>query len=123
MSAETKVKLLRFRRKRRVRSKLKAFNRSGRKRIYFHITNKNLYAQVIDDSTGQTLATVTTVSKNSDKNMANKQQAEALAERLAAKMQEKGLTSEKFVFDRGGKRYHGRVKVFADKLREKGIAI
>lgn len=124
MSAENKVKILQDRRKKRVRSKLKSVNRRGLNRIYLHITNKNLSAQVIDDANGKTLVSVTTVAKGQTKNQSNISEAEKLAEALVSKMNEKGIVSgDGYAFDRGSKRYHGKVKVFAEKLREKGIKV
>lgn len=108
----------------RIRSKLKRNNRSGRKRIFLMVTNKHLSAQLIDDNSGKTLFTLTTESMEGDKNKnrSNKAYAQKLAEEFAVKVSEKkAQASEGYVFDRGGKIYHGKVSVFAETLREKGL--
>ena len=108
----------------RIRSKLKRNNRSGRKRIFMQVTNKHLRAQLIDDTSGKTLFTVTTASMEGDKkkNRSNKEFAVKLAEEFAGKVTEQKIAAgEGYVFDRGGKIYHGKVSIFAETLREKGL--
>ena len=79
---------------------------------------KHLSAQIIDDSTGQTLAAASTLEKDL-KAGANKDGAKAVGEKLAERAQAKGVT--KVVFDRGGYRYHGCVKSLADGARQGGL--
>ncbi|MDH4200446.1 MAG: 50S ribosomal protein L18 [Spirochaetia bacterium] len=110
----------------RARRKLKIKNRNNHKRIYFHVSNKHLNAQLINDSTGATLVMVSTVGKkeNAGKNSSNITQAKNLADAFVQKMSEKKFPlSEVYVFDRGGRIYHGKVAAFAAELREKGVKI
>jgi len=109
-------------RKRRVSNSLKQKNSKNRLRILFQVSSKHLYAQVIDDEAGKTLASVSTLETAFAGNTSrkNKEVAIKLAEKLAEKVTEKNISSE-YVFDRGAKLYHGKVKVFAEKLKEKGL--
>jgi large subunit ribosomal protein L18 len=112
--------------KSRVRRKLKLRNRNNHKRIYMHVSNKHLNAQLINDATGATLITVTTVGKegNSAKNCSNVKEAKNLANELVTIMNEKNYKlDESYVFDRGDKIYHGKVAAFVDELREKGVKV
>lgn len=121
-----KIRELRERRKKRVRAKLKERNRQKKLRIYFHVSNRYLYAQLIDDESGKTLVTTTTAIPplKTGECTKNKEAAKRLAEHFAQVLRQKGLSDEKgYVFDRGAKLYHGRVKVFAETLREQGIKI
>lgn len=125
MSAEKKAKILQKNRKNRVRTKLTKSNRNNRKRVYLHISNKHMQAQLIDDVAGKTLVTVSTKDKGikqENKALANKEYSEKLASAFIDKITEKQIDkSQGFVFDRGQRLFHGRVKVFADKLREAGM--
>lgn len=108
------------RRRWRVRSRV--LGAAERPRLAFHKSGRHLYAQVIDDATGQTLAATTTATKangGARKNFANLAQAKALGERFGALLKEKSVAT--VVFDRGGHLYHGVVKAFADAVREQGI--
>jgi len=110
--------------KERVRNKIKRVNRSDRKRILLNLTNRHMNAQLIDDVTGKTVLTVSTMSieNKGNKNLANKDNSKKLAELFADKVKEKNVAAENgFVFDRGGHLYHGKVAIFADVLREKGL--
>lgn len=112
----------------RVRANLRKANRSGKRRIHFHVTGRHLYAQVVDDVAGKTLLTCSTLDKSvqSDKTkcFTNKEYSAKLAVTLVGKMQAANLKLDAgYVFDRGAKLYHGRVKSFADALREKGVSI
>jgi len=105
----------RLQRKRRIRSKI-----TGTKdipRVSVFIGNANAYVQVINDQDGITVA-----SANTKKDTAmNKEVAEKLAKDLAGKMKKAGVS--KAVFDRNGKKYHGKVQVIADTLRSEGITL
>lgn len=85
-------------------------------------TGKNIHVQFIDDKAGVTLASASTLSKNTPNreklaaNVASAQQIGALA---AAAAKSKGI--EQVVFDRSGARYHGKVKALADAAREAGL--
>lgn len=107
-------------RKNRTRTKVKARNRSGRQRIFVHVSNKYIYAQLIDDNSGETLLTVSTSMLESEgRSIKNKEHASKLADLFAEKLEDHA--EKKFVFDRGERLFHGRIKVFAEALREKGF--
>ncbi len=104
------------RRRRRVRTALKA-RAGGRPRLSVHRSGRHIYAQIIDDKQGHTVAAASTLgSKTAGANVdAAAQVGKALAE--AAK--KAGVTT--VVFDRGGFLFHGRVKALADAAREGGL--
>ena len=82
----------------------------------------HIYAQVIDDSTGNTLVSASTIDSELRSQMVGKkksEQAKLVGQIVAARAKEKGLRL--VVFDRGGYRYHGRVKAVADGAREGGL--
>ncbi len=128
MDREKKILFRRERRKKRVRAKIKEVNRKGRLRIYFYHSLRHTYAQVIDDHNGgKTLLTVSTLDPSlyeKGKTMKNQEYAKKVAHLLVEKMRSKGIPIERgFVLDRGAKKYHGKVKAFAEALREEGIKI
>lgn len=109
------------RRRTRVRRQLKSVA-SGRPRLSVHRSQKNIYAQVIDDETGTTVAAASTLDKELRGNLktgADKSAAEAVGKLVAERAKSKGVTE--VVFDRGGYIYHGRVKALADAARESGL--
>lgn len=104
-------------RARRVRTRLKAVG-SGRPRLSVFRSSKNIYAQVIDDAQGVTLAAASTLE--SDKKAGGDKDAAATVGKLVAQRAiEKGVKD--VVFDRGGFIYHGRIKALADAAREAGL--
>lgn len=104
------------RRRRRVRSALRA-RAGGKPRLSVHRTGKHIYAQVIDDTSGKTLAAASTLgSKTSG---ANVDAATQVGKDIAAAAVKAGVTT--VVFDRGGFLFHGRVKALADAAREGGL--
>ncbi len=110
------------RRKRRVRHGIRAKSR-GRVRLSVFRSHKNIYAQVIDDASGVTLAAASTLDKDlrgSLKSGGDKAAAEAVGKLLAERAQAKGV--KEVVFDRGAYLYHGRIKALADAAREGGLA-
>ncbi|MDH5716331.1 MAG: 50S ribosomal protein L18 [Spirochaetia bacterium] len=120
------TKDLQQRRKDRARYKVKEKNKAQRKRIYLHISNRYMYAQLIDDLSGKTIVTVSSGSNKTSKTNAvkNKEAAKKLADDFTEKLKEKKIKDkEKFVFDRGQRLYHGRVKEFAERMREKGMQL
>jgi len=127
MKSVLKKDYLAERRKKRIRTKLKNVNRQQMERIYLHVSNKNLYAQLINDMNSKTLLSVSTLAIMKDsktKSRTNKECAKKLAEVFSGKIKEAGIDSSKgFIFDRGDRKYHGKVQVFADTLREKGIKV
>ncbi|MFZ4506073.1 MAG: 50S ribosomal protein L18 [Fimbriimonas sp.] len=78
---------------------------------------KHIYAQVIDDTTGVTLATASTMEK--DMPSGNREGAKLVGQKVAERAKEAGINA--VVFDRGGFRYHGRVASLADAAREAGL--
>jgi large subunit ribosomal protein L18 len=95
---------------------------NGRVRLSVHRSGKHIYAQVIDDVKGATLASASTLEKDlrgSLKTGANVDAAKAVGKLLAARAIEKGV--QDVVFDRGGYLYHGRIKALADAAREGGL--
>jgi large subunit ribosomal protein L18 len=109
------------RRKERMRRKLKAVS-GGRPRLSVYRSNMHIYAQIIDDKTGKTLAAASTNEKEtatSAKNGANVDAAKVVGKLIA----ERGLSAgvKTAVFDRAGYIYHGRVKALADAARENGL--
>jgi large subunit ribosomal protein L18 len=108
------------RRKARVRRALRAH--ATRPRLSVHRSSKNIYAQVIDDAAGRTLAAASTLDKGvkgSVKTGADKAAAAAVGKLIAERALKAGVTD--VVFDRGGYLYHGRVKALADAAREGGL--
>jgi large subunit ribosomal protein L18 len=110
------------RRKGRVRRSL-ARNSGGRVRLCVHRSSKHIYAQLIDDAQGHTLAAASTLEKEMKgklKTGADKAAAAAVGKLLAERAARAGVTA--VVFDRGGYRYHGRIKALADGAREGGLS-
>lgn len=128
MASKARLNRQKAKRIARVRANLRKGNRSGKPRIYFHVSGRHLYAQVLDDNAGKTLLTCSTLDKSlqaaGKKSFTNKEFSAKLAEILVGKMQSANLKLDAgYVFDRGAKLYHGRVKSFADALRAKGVKI
>ena len=94
----------------------------NRKRLSVFRSSKHIYAQVIDDVKGETLASASSLEKEmrgSLKTGANVEAAKAVGKLLAERASAKGIKD--VVFDRGGYLYHGRVKALADAAREGGL--
>ena len=104
------------RRRRRVRSALKGVG-TGRPRLSVHRTGKHIYAQIIDDAAGKTVAAASTLGAKSSG--ANVEAAAKVGKDIAAAAKKAGVTT--VVFDRGGFLFHGRVKALADAAREGGL--
>ena len=110
------------RRRQRTRHQLKLRN-AGRPRLSVHRTGKNIYAQVIDDVKGVTVASASTQDKDlrgSIKSGANVEAASAVGKLLAERAKKAGVSE--VVFDRGGYIFHGRIKALADGAREGGLS-
>jgi len=109
------------RRKRRVRGDLRS-NAGGRLRLSVHRSSRHIYAQVIDDAQGRTVAAASSLEKDMKgklKTGADKAAAAAVGKLLAERAVGAGVSD--VVFDRGGYRYHGRIKALADSAREGGL--
>ena len=106
----------RLRRRRRVRAKV--HGTAERPRLSVFRSNRGIGAQLIDDVAGHTLAAVNWTESDL-KSLGSMEQAKRAGELLADRAREAGV--ESVIFDRGGYRYHGRVKALADGAREKGL--
>ena len=109
------------RRHRRIRGKV--FGSSERPRLAVYRSNEHIYAQVIDDTLHQTLATASSLEpelKSKLTSGSNQAASTEVGKTLAARALEKGVTQ--VVFDRGGNLYHGRIKALADAAREAGLS-
>lgn len=110
------------RRRRRVRQTLKK-NSGGRPRLSVHRSSKHIYAQVIDDNGGTTVAAASSLDKDlrsSLKTGADTQAAAAVGKLVAERALKAGVKT--VVFDRGSYIFHGRVKALADAAREGGLS-
>jgi large subunit ribosomal protein L18 len=119
MRTEQKQKLAR-RRRWRIRQKISGTKERPRMSVCF--TNKNIHVQFIDDAAGATLASASTTSKatpDRDKLAANAASAKTLGTLAAQTALGKGI--KQVIFDRGGARYHGKVKALADAARVAGL--
>jgi len=104
------------RRRRRVRTELKS-RAGGKPRLSVHRTGRHIYAQVIDDADGKTVAAASTLGAKVSG--ANVDAAAQVGKDIAAAAKKAGVTT--VVFDRGGYLFHGRVKALADAAREGGL--
>jgi large subunit ribosomal protein L18 len=119
MRTEQKHQLA-VRRRWRIRQKVSGTN--ARPRMSVRFTNKNIHVQFIDDEAGRTLAAASTTSKatpDRDKLAANAASAKTIGILAAQTAIAKGI--KQVVFDRGGARFHGKVKALADAAREAGL--
>ncbi|SEW39755.1 large subunit ribosomal protein L18 [Chryseobacterium wanjuense] len=107
----------RIRIKRRVRGKISGSSELPRLSVYK--SNKEIYAQLIDDKSGKTLASASSREKGVDANGTKTEVSAAVGKAIAAKAKAAGI--ENIVFDRNGFVYHGRVKALADGAREGGL--
>ncbi len=114
-------KKLEGRERRKVRIRKKVMGTTERPRLNVFRSTKHIYAQVIDDVKGVTLAAASTATKDLRPSLTGKKsdKAKAVGKALAEACKAKNI--EAVVFDRGGFRYHGRVKAVADGAREGGL--
>ena len=106
--------------RRRIRKKISGSSACPRMSVYR--SEKHIYTQLIDDEAGKTVLSCSSVAKDLKGNLSGKnaiEVAEAVGQALAEKAQAAGITN--VVFDRGGRRYAGRVKALADGARSKGL--
>lgn len=106
------------RKRRHFRVRKKIAGTPARPRLNVFKSNTNIYTQIIDDTTGTTLVSASTL-KMDLKGKSNIQAATALGQEIAKKAQAANITD--VVFDRGGYQYHGKIKAFADAARENGL--
>lgn len=108
------------RQKRHLRVRKKISGTPERPRLAVYRSEKNIYAQIIDDVNATTLVSASSLDKDcSLKIGSNKEAAKAVGETIAKKALEKGI--EQVVFDKGGYIYHGRIKELAEGAREVGL--
>lgn len=105
--------------KRHLRVRKKVSGTAERPRLAVFRSEKNIYAQIIDDVNGTTLAAASSLDKGFEGAGSNKEAAKMVGELIAKKAIEKGITE--VVFDRGGFVYHGRVQSLAEGAREAGL--
>ena len=105
--------------KRHVRVRGKISGTPERPRLSVYRSEKNIYAQIIDDVAGKTLVSASTVEKGFEGNGGNKEAAKKIGATVAERALAQGI--ESVVFDRGGCVYHGRVKELAEGAREAGL--
>ena len=116
MRPKTQVEA-RTRRHWRLRHKVRGT--AARPRLSVCFTSKHIYVQFVDDAAGKTLAAMNTLSPEAEGIKPNLDGAKKIGALAAQKAKEKKITA--VVFDRGGFRYHGRVKALADGAREAGL--
>ena len=105
-------------RKQRVRYKNKTV--SKRNRLTVFRSNNHIYAQLIDDNKGITLASSSSIEKTiKDQNLKKREIAELIGKNIAKKIISKGI--DKVAFDRGKYKYHGLIKILADAARTEGL--
>ena len=105
-------------RKERVRFKSKKV--SKRNRLSVFRSNNHLYAQLIDDNNGTTLASASSLEKSiKDKKLQRKEIAEIIGKNIAKKIISKGI--DEVAFDRGKYKYHGLIKIIAEAARSEGL--
>lgn len=121
MTQAVKSKALHDRRKRRVRYAVRT-KAAGRMRLSVFRSGKHIYAQLIDDTKGVTLAAASTLDKDVRKlkSTSTVDAAKTVGELIAKRA--KDVKIKEVVFDRGGYLYHGRVKALADAARENGLS-
>jgi large subunit ribosomal protein L18 len=108
------------RKKRHARVRSKLSGTAARPRLNVYRSNKHIYAQLIDDVQGVTLASASTLDKEVNvESSSNTDAAVKVGELVAKRAVEKGVKA--VVFDRGGYLYHGRIKALADAARENGL--
>ena len=111
-----------LRRRRHLRVRKKVFGTPERPRLCVFRSNKHIYAQIIDDTVGRTLVAASTLDKDLRDKLEktwNKEAAREVGKLIGKRALEKGITT--VVFDRGGYKYHGRVKELAEGAREGGL--
>ena len=116
------MKLSKSQRKLRIRRRIRKVSAgtAAKPRLSVFRSNKEIYAQLIDDTEGKTLVAVSSRDKDLAKSKGNKSEVAALVGKaIAEKSKEAGI--EKVAFDRGGNLYHGRVKALAEGAREAGL--
>jgi large subunit ribosomal protein L18 len=107
--------------RRRIHSRIrkKLAGTSERPRLAVHYSNQHIYAQIIDDTTGRTLAAASTLDKSVEQAASNVANAIVVGKLVAERAKSANISA--VVFDRGGHLYHGKIKALADAARESGL--
>ena len=105
--------------RRHLRLRNKLSGTTEKPRLYVFRSLRHITAQIIDDSAGKTIATATSTAKSFGKSGGNIEGAKTVGGLIAKLALEKSVSE--VVFDRGGRKYHGRVKALADAAREAGL--
>lgn len=120
--------ILKEKRKRRIKRRKglrkKIFGVKEKPRLSIYRSSRNIYCQLIDDTTGRTLASASTLSEDIKKKLpygGNKNAAELVGRKIAEEAKKNGIS--RVVFDRGGYKYHGRVKALAESARENKLIL
>ncbi|MBU5980562.1 50S ribosomal protein L18 [Lactobacillus helveticus] len=108
---------LRLKRHKRIRGKISGT--AERPRLSIFRSNKNIYAQLIDDVAGVTLASASSLDENVSEDTTKVEQATAVGKAIAEAAKAKNIST--VVFDRSGYLYHGRIQALADAARENGL--
>lgn len=119
---ETRADKNSIRKGRKSRYRRKVAGRSDRPRLAVYRSLNNIYVQAIDDSSGTTVSSASSLDKEIRSSLStggNVAAAKAVGQAIARRLAEKGL--KEAVFDRGGYLYHGRIKALADAAREEGL--
>ncbi len=111
------------RRMHRVRSTISKRIRPGRMRLSVFRSSKNIYAQIIDDHKGHTIAMASTLESEIKKCLQDKKNTESPAQIIGKKIAERGIKAgaKQIVFDRGAYLYHGNIKLLAESARQNGL--
>lgn len=107
------------RRHRRARAKIRGT--ASRPRLSVSRSSRHIVAQLIDDERAETLAAASDIKISAKKDLTKTKKAELVGREIAQKAKDAGIS--KVVFDRGGRRYHGRVKALADSARSEGLTL
>ncbi|MBO5962940.1 MAG: 50S ribosomal protein L18 [Bacteroidales bacterium] len=113
----TKKEIRRLKLKMRIRKRVSGT--SNRPRLTVFRSNKEIYAQLIDDIKGVTVASASTMEKNFERKGTKTERAVVVGKSIAERAKAMGI--ESVIFDRNGYLYHGRVKSLADSARENGL--
>jgi len=116
MKIKLNKKIKRLRRHKRIRAKIKGT--PERPRLSVYVSNIHVYAQIIDDENGVTLVSASSLEFKNEK-LSGMEKARKVGELIAERALEKGI--KKVVFDRGGFKYTGRIKIVAESARGKGL--
>lgn len=115
------MSITKFQRRNRIRRRIrkKVWGTAARPRLSVYRSNKEIYAQLVDDAKGVTLAAASSLKKDFNKEGSKSEIATRVGEELGQEAKRLGI--EICTLDRGGYRYHGRVKAFAEGAREGGL--